>query len=263
MIKLKNNFCIAVFAYNRPSHLRRVLIALENYKINRINLFLDGPKNKKDKIIKKEFKQIFRDNKFNKKMKRNLYISKKNKGLAKSIEKGINKLSKKYEYIFVLEDDCIPRKEAFEFIFKNLSNLNKNNVGGICCYQLPEIHKLYQNKAGLNNFILKYFISWGWCISSKKWIEYKKSQKKITGINTKDKILKKINKIVKKKRNIWTLNFMRFNRDNNKNFIFPSKSLIKNIGFDGSGINSKITDKFNTDYFPNIKSSSKLSYDNN
>ena len=55
---------------------------------------------------------------------------------------------------------------------------------------------------------------------------------------------------------------MRFNRDNNKNFIFPSKSLIKNIGFDGSGINSKITDKFNTDYFPNIKSSSKLSYDN-
>ena len=101
MIKLKNNFCIAVFAYNRPSHLRRVLIALENYKINRINLFLDGPKNKKDEIIQKEFKQIFRDNKFNKKMKRNLHISKKNKGLAKSIERElVNFLKSMSIYLF-------------------------------------------------------------------------------------------------------------------------------------------------------------------
>ena len=33
-----------------------------------------------------------------------------------------------------------------------------------------------------------------------------------------------------------------------KKYIFPYKSLVKNIGFDGSGINSKITDRFNTFY---------------
>ena len=47
-MKLPNNLVIAVFAYNRPSHLRRVLISLEDYKIKNIELFLDGPKNFKD-----------------------------------------------------------------------------------------------------------------------------------------------------------------------------------------------------------------------
>ena len=33
MIKISKKDTIAIFAYNRPSHLRRVLISLENYKI--------------------------------------------------------------------------------------------------------------------------------------------------------------------------------------------------------------------------------------
>ena len=49
MIKSSKEIAIAVFAYNRPSHLRRVLISLENYKIPSAYIFLDGPKNKKDK----------------------------------------------------------------------------------------------------------------------------------------------------------------------------------------------------------------------
>ena len=36
-MRLPNNLEIAVFAYNRPSHLRRVLISLEDYKIKKIN----------------------------------------------------------------------------------------------------------------------------------------------------------------------------------------------------------------------------------
>ena len=55
-MKLKNNTGVALFVYNRPSHFRRVLIALENYKIEELNVFLDGPKNNKDKILQKEIK---------------------------------------------------------------------------------------------------------------------------------------------------------------------------------------------------------------
>ena len=261
MVKLNKNLCIAVFAYNRPSHLRRVLIALENYKINSVNLFVDGPKNQKDRIIQKDFKQIFKDNKFNKKMKKTLHVSNKNIGLAKSIERGISQLSKKYEYILILEDDCIPRPEVFKFISKNLSNLKKDGIGGICCYQLPEIHRIYENNNELNNFILKYFIPWGWCLASKNWRQFKKNKLIMSKKKIEDKILKKIDHIVKDKKKIWSLNFMKYNQLTNKNFIFPSKSLIKNIGFDGSGVNSKITNKFNTDYSPSKKISSKLIFD--
>ena len=96
-MKLKKNFCIALFAYNRPSHLRRVLISLENYKIDRINIFLDGPRNQDDKIIQKEIRQIIRDHQYNKSIDKKIYFSKKNKGLANSIINGLDILSKKYE----------------------------------------------------------------------------------------------------------------------------------------------------------------------
>ena len=37
-MKINSNLGILVFAYNRPSHLRRVLISLEDYKIQKINM---------------------------------------------------------------------------------------------------------------------------------------------------------------------------------------------------------------------------------
>tara|TARA_B100000161_G_scaffold178230_1_gene128243 strand:- start:169 stop:402 length:234 start_codon:yes stop_codon:yes gene_type:complete len=74
---MKKKISIVLFAYNRPSHLRRVLIALENRGINEVNLFVDGPKNNNDKIIQKEIKQTFRNNKFNFKMKKKIFFSKK------------------------------------------------------------------------------------------------------------------------------------------------------------------------------------------
>ena len=46
---------IVIFAYNRPSHFKRVMIALQNNNVkNKIFLFLDGPKNKNDKILQKD-----------------------------------------------------------------------------------------------------------------------------------------------------------------------------------------------------------------
>ena len=41
------NLPLAVFAYNRPSHLKRLLISLESNKVKFFNFFLDGPKIKK------------------------------------------------------------------------------------------------------------------------------------------------------------------------------------------------------------------------
>ena len=44
---LMKNLPLAVFAYNRPSHLKRLLISLESNKVKFFNFFLDGPKIKK------------------------------------------------------------------------------------------------------------------------------------------------------------------------------------------------------------------------
>ncbi len=244
---MKKNTSIVLFAYNRPSHLRRVLISLENGGISEINLFVDGPKNNNDKIIQKEIKQICNKNKFNSKMKRKIFYSKKNKGLAESIKKGITHIAKKSKYVIVLEDDCIPREGFFEFIKKNISNLkNDKNIAAICGYQIPELHKKFLSDKNLKTIILRDFIPWAWCVSSEHWLKFMKYD--IKSERVENNILNKIRKINKDEKKIWSYNFIKYNYLNKLFYLYPSKSLVKNIGFDGSGINSKVTDIFTTSF---------------
>ena len=84
MSLLSKGTSIAIFAYNRPSHLRRLLISLENYNIKGL-CFLDGPKNEYEKIIQNEIITMV---KYNKNMKLKLIKKSKNIGLAKSIISG-------------------------------------------------------------------------------------------------------------------------------------------------------------------------------
>ena len=62
-------------------------------------------------------------------------------------------------------------------------------------------------------------------------------------------MIRKLLKNRRKTKNIWSLKFIIYNYLNNKKYIYPNKSQIKNIGFDGSGVNSKITDKFTVKYY--------------
>lgn len=245
------NTGVSVFAYNRPSHLRRVLIALEDLKIKKINVFIDGPKDKIDKVCQNEIKFML---KTNKRIKSKIYSNKKNIGLAKSIMNGLSIMSKKYDRFIVLEDDCVPRKEFFKFIYKSLDKYEFNNdIDSVCGYQLPELHQSLSKK--IYSFGLKNFVSWGWATWSKKWNSYLKENKKNI---KKDLILKsKIFKTIKNKHvdktKIWTFDYIKYCYINGKYFIFPNKSLVKNIGFDGSGVNSKSSLLFNTKYFPSNK----------
>ena len=79
---INHNTVIAIFAYNRPSHLRRLLISLENMNIKRAYVFLDGPKNFEEKIIQKDIITMVKYNKFMKlrmiKKKKKYWISKIN-----------------------------------------------------------------------------------------------------------------------------------------------------------------------------------------
>ena len=59
-------------------------------------------------------------------------------------------------------------------------------------------------------------------------------------------------------KNIWSLNFIIYNFLDGKKFIFSNKSLVKNIGFDGTGVNSKNTNIFETFYTRSKKVNDKI-----
>ena len=238
---------IIIFAYNRPSHLKRVLIALENNKVkNDIYLIIDGPKNNFDKINQKDISLSL--NRLNNKNKRVVKIikRKKNLGLAKSITEGITFLSKKYQNLIILEDDTIAYKNFIKFIERHLKLIKINdNAQVICGYQFPDFEK---NPKTLKTLLLSNFVSWGWAIKSREWQAYLKFKKKNKKKNIKAVPIFLRNYFedkytVKQKKNIWSLDFMYYNFIKGNKYIFPNTSLIKNIGFDGSGVNSKATTK--------------------
>ena len=236
---------IIVFAYNRPSHLKRVLIAVENSKIkNDIYLIIDGAKNEIDSVNQKDIVLSI------KRFKKNLYKiikRKKNLGLVQSIVQGINYVTKKYDSIIVLEDDVIPYKGFFRFILKSLKKFqHDDNISAICGYQFPGFTK---KKNAIVPLVLPNFISWGWATWSNKWIEYTKNKNNLNKAGTLflPSFTKKYYRkeyMIKQKRNIWTLNFMRYNYMKKKKYIFPNVSLTKNIGFDGTGVNCKYNSYF-------------------
>ena len=238
---------IIIFAYNRPSHLKRVLIALENNKVkNDIYLIIDGPKNKFDKINQEDISLSL--TRFSNKNKRIVKIikRKKNLGLAKSITGGITYLSKKYQNLIILEDDTIAYKNFIRFVEKHLKLIKSiDNTQVICGYQFPNFEK---NPKTLKTLLLSNFVSWGWAIKSREWQAYLKFKKKNKKKNIKAVPIFLRNYFedkytVKQKKNIWSLDFMYYNFIKGNKYIFPNTSLIKNIGFDGSGVNSKATTK--------------------
>jgi len=168
---------IIIFAYNRPSHLKRVLIALENNKVkNDIYLIIDGPKNKFDKINQEDISLSL--TRFSNKNKRIVKIikRKKNLGLAKSITGGITYLSKKYQNLIILEDDTIAYKNFIRFVEKHLKLIkSSDNTQVICGYQFPNFEK---NPKTLKTLLLSNFVSWGWAIKSREWQAYLKFKKK-------------------------------------------------------------------------------------
>ena len=99
-------------------------------------------------------------------------------------------------------------------------------------------------------------------ILSENWIKFRKEFQNILINKKKIKLSKNLMQIVKitkhKEGKIWTKNFILYNFYKKNKFLYPGKSLIKNIGFDGSGINSKITDIFYTKYFRSKKINSSI-----
>ncbi len=236
---------LVIIAYNRPSHLKRLIISLEDYKIKNAYIFVDGPKNINDKILQKEIVTMIKGSK----IKFSVFKKEKNLGIEKSINSALDKISKISKKIIVLEDDCIPRKNFFQFMKYSFNLVEKNNeIFGVCGYQFPEISN---NEKKLNIGIFDNFIPWGWGILSKNWNSYKKFRiKKNNNLShtVKSLIYKKIINTIKLKKPLWTPNFILYSYLNKKKFLYPSISQIKNIGFDGSGINSKVTNIFYANY---------------
>jgi GT2 family glycosyltransferase len=99
---------IALFAYNRPTHLARTLEALRDNPLaheSRLHIYSDGPKTSRDEPAVAQVRHMIR--KTDGFAEVTIHEQTANIGLARSIIAGVTELSERYGSVIVLEDDLL------------------------------------------------------------------------------------------------------------------------------------------------------------
>lgn len=239
---------VALVAYNRPEHTSQVLDALRRFEVPLLYVFCDGPKEEDADIEKvQETRELLTEIEWTNPI---IVPSRKNLGLAKSIVRAASYVLERHDTVILLEDDCVPQKYFFNFIHKCLEKYEGDErIFGVTGYSvtLPdEILKDYP----WDVYFFPRIGSWGWATWKRAWqyispdldLMYKEAMRRgiDLGLGGKDviEITKNLIRAPGRQRDVWTMNWILSVYLRGGIYVYPTKSHIKNIGFDGTGVHS-------------------------
>ena len=239
---------IALLAYNRPKHLKKVIDAIIKEKIKTINIYIDGPADKKVQNNQEKILKVLKN--YKSKILINLIRQTKNNGLAFSVTNAVTSELKYNDAVILLEDDCVPLNGFFDYMISGLKKYRfKKNVRSVCSYNNLDIKSE-------SAFFLKRFNPWGWATWKDRWkkhnFEIKNTILQIKNNGSIDSLpldLKSYcenSEIINGKQDIWSLSWTLTHYLDNSLILYPSHSYIENIGFDGTGVHCSTTSIFKT-----------------
>lgn len=234
---------IALFAYNRPDHLKLTIEALRNNVLadkSELFIFCDGAKNEKSYDSAAEVRAYAKTVSGFKSVK--VFEKEKNFGLAQSIILGVTEIVNKFGRIIVVEDDLVTSKHFLEYMNEAL-DLYDNDVAvaSIHGYVYPV------NKELPETFFIRGADCWGWATWKRGWDLFERNGSKLLA-ELREKNLTKsfdfdgcypytrmLEDQVAGKNNSWAIRWYASAFLANKLTLYPGKSLVSNIGNDGSG----------------------------
>lgn len=267
---------IALFVYNRPEHTRRTISHLQKNLLadeSRLIIFSDAAKTKSDKKGVKQTRELIRTVEGFKSIR--IVERSENMGLAESIINGVSQVVEEYGKVIVFEDDLLSSPYTLKYFNQALKIYQEQEkVMQIGAYMFP-----LKNSENLpNTFFFRATSSWGWATWKRAWdkfepdIDYLYNQfdkKKIRdfSINAKMNYWRQLVDFKNKKNNSWAIRWYASVFLNDGLVLYPSKSLIENIGHDGSGIHSNIEDTYHVSiskeaihYYPEEIKENKFAY---
>lgn len=257
--KMKKIAPLVMFVYNRPHLIEPVLEAINRNELadeTEFYIFSDGAKKEteisKVEEVRASIKCFLKENNF-----RKVYLieSSKNKGLANSIIEGVSKIIEEYGRVIVLEDDLVTSPCFLRFMNDCLDYYEKNSdiwsIGGTT-FDLPSLkeykHDVYSCYRG---------VSWGWATWKDRWItvdwnvadycEFMKDskRKKMFKRGGQD-MVNALRMQMEGKTNSWAIRWCYQQSKLNMLTILPKKTLIENIGWDGSGTHCGTENRYET-----------------
>lgn len=251
---------LVIFVYNRLDITKQMLKAINNNTLapqTEVFIFSDGPKSEKDidkvrgvRECIHEFKTVCRFKSIV------VHEAEKNRGLANSIITGVSDVIKKYGKVIVLEDDLITAQNFLTFMNQCLQFYENNqriwSIGGTT-YRLNAFknysHDVYACYRGE---------SWGWATWIDRWEQVdwtvsdfrkllRSPQKRRQFNRGGQDMVASLKLQMEGKTDSWAIRWCYQESKENMLTILPVKSLVKNIGWDGTGTNCDETDRFHTE----------------
>lgn len=235
---------IVIFGYRRPGHLMRVLEALESQplaKKSRVFIFLDGPKSIEDRADVEKVREVAQARKWNF-AETLVFVSKENQGLDLAIPQGLGRVFRENDRAIIVEDDVVASSGFLEFMNQALTRYQDiEKVMQISGYAYPIARPFPRH------FFLPLTSCWGWGTWSRAWKHHEwdshlaesdlknpefVKQLDLGGVYPFSRLIRDV---LEKNSpcwdGVWYWKVMRAGGVT----LFPARSFVENIGWDGSG----------------------------
>jgi hypothetical protein len=235
---------IAFFAYKRPEHTKKSLESLaKNHgaELSELFIFCDGIKKPEDSEAIQQVRDVVRSQQWCGQV--HIIEREQNMGLAKSVIHGVTDLCAKYGRVIVLEDDLILSHFFLEYMNKALKLYEKDSkVIHISGHMLPV--KLASDNDAI---FLPFTTSWGWATWERAWKHFdpEMSGYKLLSNNRQLKCKFNLNnsypyfEMLESQINgnidSWAIRWYLSTFIIEGLTLYPIRTLVENIGFDGSG----------------------------
>lgn len=243
-----------LLTFNRPDHTLRVLNSLRGNAAERVFVYLDKSENPEDQVQQEKLMQSFRQFGHSG-MDIVLQVREKPFGLARNLTGAVSERFRDgAEGVIVLEDDCVVRPGGLAFFESGLHQLSaKKSIRSLCGF-LPNSPSIVRD--GEDAVVLAHrFVTWGWATWSDRWDQYNPDLRSV--VKGADVLNVRIEDFARDLAvycaserylagldSIWSLNWILLHFLTSSFAVYPPESVIDNIGFDGSGTNSKMTNAF-------------------
>lgn len=242
---------ITLFVYNRLSHTQETVEALrKNTLASESDLFVfsDGPKNEEGLAKVLELRAYLKTITGFKSI--HITEREKNIGLAQSIITGVTDIVRRFGTVIVVEDDLVTSPYFLSYMNQGLE-LYKDEP------RVASIHGyVYPTKAELpETFFIKGADCWGWATWKRAWDVFEPNGSKLlTEIENKNlgpefnfnnmfMYTEMLKGQIEGRNNSWAVRWYASAFLKNMLTLYPGKTLVRNIGFDGSGTHSKRGDE--------------------
>jgi hypothetical protein len=249
---------IVVFAYNRHNHLSRVLQSIKNARLgmsSKLIVYCDGPKNEIDKESVKNVSLTLQQFDF---PDIEIHVSDVNKGLARSIQDGIDEVFIHFDKAIILEDDIVLSEQALLFFNNALDLYEKDD-------QVMHISGFQDGVKELpDTFFSRNPSCWGWATWKSSWDNWINDplellQELHASGNFESlrsyphTIIEMLYENVDGMADTWAARWHAYMHLHGGLSLQSNKTNVRNIGFDGSGENSDERQESNFDeYFDNV-----------